>query len=521
MKKISGMIGVVLLLAGIVSCSKSPSTSIIGPVSTPISTPIGPITSSPATSSAGGKDDNIKFTVYSVNDTHGSIESNPEAQIAGLAKIKTAITSDSDYDPASSVILSAGDMFQGTAISNINKGELMVDVMNEFPFDAMTVGNHEFDWGLEPTLNKLVEKAAFPFLGANISRKDLKPIPSIKNSVLLEKGGYKIGVVGSIEHGIDSSILYTNVKDYLIADDYNIVLKEGEKLRKEGADYVLFLTHQGYTNNAIMLANSAVFDAVLLGHEHTVVDHYEMIGSRKIPVLMAGANGQQYSKIVFYEDGTNSQSVNFISNEMSETLEVDPTIQALIDKTKKENDAILSEVLFTTDGYFSRYQNSAFPTNGSLGTLITKSLYEYAVSKGLTNVIAFHNKAGVRADFPCYSNVCDFTYENLYQISPFDNQVHYIIKKGNEIPSSLYNHFYYGYDPLTNKLADGSTVTNDTVLNFVTIEYLTANPDFPDFYSPTPLLPGDEAVDIREALLTVFRPLDKVSVNDYPFGKTV
>lgn len=521
MKKITEITGVFLLLAGLVSCGGTPSSSTPNPssiinsgTSSNIDSSTNPLPSRP------DDDDNIIFSAYAVNDTHGNIESNPELQIAGLAKIKTAITSDPDYDPKHSIILSAGDMFQGTAISNINKGELMIDVMNEFPFDAMAIGNHEFDWGLEATLDNLYNRAYFPFLGANISRKDGKDIPSIHNSSTIYRDGYKIGVVGSIEYGIDSSILYTNVKDYDIKDDADIVLSEGKKLKEAGADFLIFLTHQGYGNTPISIAESGMFDAVLLGHSHEVIDQTVSVGSKKVPMLMAGANGQNYSKVVFYENGYISQSVNFIDNAMSESLVVDERIQDIINKSKADYETVLKEVLFTTDGYFSRYENEGY-RSGSLGGLVAKSLYDYGVSKGLTNVIAFHNKGGVRADFPCYSNVCDFTYENLYQISPFDNQVHYITKKGNEIPSSLYSHFYYGYDPSTNKLADGTTVTADTEINFVTIEYLTANPEYPDFYSPTPLLPGDEPVNIREALLAVLRPQDHISVSDYPFGKTV
>lgn len=87
----------------------------------------------------------------------------------GLAKIREYIYNyDKDYNPDYSIFVSAGDMFQGTGVSNLTQGQAMSEIMNSFPFDAMAIGNHEFDWGLKTVLEKNKDIANYKFLSCNI-----------------------------------------------------------------------------------------------------------------------------------------------------------------------------------------------------------------------------------------------------------------------------------------------------------------------------------------------------------------
>ena len=187
-----------------ISSSSSNSTSSSIP-----SESISSSSSSSSTSSSSTKE-NHNLVIYAVNDTHGRIEEDSSSNIMGLAKIREYIYNyDKDYNPDYSIFVSAGDMFQGTGVSNLTQGQAMSEIMNSFPFDAMAIGNHEFDWGLKTVLEKNKDIANYKFLSCNIFDRETNDLVSgLVPSTIVQKGGYKVGIVGSIMAGIDSSISY-------------------------------------------------------------------------------------------------------------------------------------------------------------------------------------------------------------------------------------------------------------------------------------------------------------------------
>lgn len=104
---------------------------------------------------------------YTMNDTHGAVEYIEDSRQAGIAKISSYVRNEAIANPDNSVILSSGDMWQGSADSNLTNGLVMVDWMNLVGFEAMAIGNHEFDWGADRIAENALE-ANYPFLGINI-----------------------------------------------------------------------------------------------------------------------------------------------------------------------------------------------------------------------------------------------------------------------------------------------------------------------------------------------------------------
>lgn len=87
--------------------------------------------------------------------------------VSGAAYLAKMIQEERSQNPDGTLLLAAGDMFQGTPVSNLFKGQPIIDVMNFLKFDAMAVGNHEFDWGKD-TYKRLITASGFPDLSANI-----------------------------------------------------------------------------------------------------------------------------------------------------------------------------------------------------------------------------------------------------------------------------------------------------------------------------------------------------------------
>ena len=194
------------------------------------------------------------YEFYCVNDFHGSIveQMNGNYYESGIAKYFGKLKEYKAKDPEHTIILSAGDMFQGSLESNSNYGRLVIDAMNNVGFDAMTVGNHEFDYG--PI--RLLENATlmdFPLLGGNVIRYDHGSTGELWNeaiapSTIIERGGNKIGIVGMIGYGQTSSITSSFVQDITFESPLKLAQDEALRLREEeDCSLVIYVIHDDMT----------------------------------------------------------------------------------------------------------------------------------------------------------------------------------------------------------------------------------------------------------------------------------
>ena len=132
---------------------------------------------------------------YAINDLHGKLadaDTHP-----GVDELTTYLKNARKTDEYV-VLLSAGDMWQGSAESNLTKGQIMTDWMNDLDFDAMVQGNHEYDWGSEH-IEANSKTAEFPFLAINVfDRQTNKRVDYCDASVIVEAGNLEIGIIGAI-----------------------------------------------------------------------------------------------------------------------------------------------------------------------------------------------------------------------------------------------------------------------------------------------------------------------------------
>ena len=145
------------------------------------------------------------------------------------------------------VLLSSGDMWQGSAESNMTHGQVIVDWMNELDFAAMAMGNHEYDWG-EDAIEANAAMAEFPFLGINIFDVETgERVDYCESSTMVDCGGIQIGIIGAIGDCY-SSIAVEKVDDvyFMVGDDLTrLVMEESTRLRAAGADFIIYLLHDG------------------------------------------------------------------------------------------------------------------------------------------------------------------------------------------------------------------------------------------------------------------------------------
>ena len=158
-------------------------------------------------------------------------------------------------------------MFQGSADSNLTRGYMVNYSMQYVGFDAMTLGNHEFDW-TDEWIKKNAElqynTSTIPYLGANILKDGA--IPSfLKKSVVLQRGDYKIGVIGTIGNSLEDTIIKSSLEGYEFVEYKTIVDTEAARLKTEEAcNAVILLSHEDAENMEAVVGIDAAFG----GHSH-------------------------------------------------------------------------------------------------------------------------------------------------------------------------------------------------------------------------------------------------------------
>ena len=214
----------------------------------------------------------VTFDFISVNDIHGKF-SDTAAQ-PGVDEMTTYFNQTRQNNP-NTILLSTGDAWQGTAESGLTFGKLMTEWMNETGFVAMTLGNHEYDWG-EEYIEENAELAEFPFLACNVYDRFTGELAEYcQPSILIEQSGVQIGVIGAMGNCY-SSISADFTKNVLFKTGYQLttlVKLESAKLRNQGADFIVYAIHDGYNNDYEHyddeLSQGGYVDVVFEGHTHS------------------------------------------------------------------------------------------------------------------------------------------------------------------------------------------------------------------------------------------------------------
>ncbi|MDY0063776.1 MAG: YmdB family metallophosphoesterase, partial [Bacilli bacterium] len=372
------------------------------------------------------------LTIYSINDFHGDVLD----EDGNFSVIGNYLMNQKQTNPENTVIISVGDMFQGTAISNMSNGKVVVEMMNEIGFDAMTIGNHEFDWGIE-VLSSYRDgvgfDADFPFLSANIAEKATEELVDwAEPYAIVEKGDIKVGIIGLIGQYLTSSISPSIIEPFEFLPEFSIARELAYELRTEhDVDVVILSIHSNttYDNQAYAnLTGDYQIDAVLNGHTHSLYEG-ELEGTDQIamPYVQSGSSGSHIGKITLSLDE---------NNVVTQGQAMNLTVQA---NMAAEN-AVLSEIM---NRYNEEVELIAGEIIGVAGITIERELgTEWAadVIKLATNQdIGLINMGGIRSSgFPIYQND-NITVGDIWEIMPFDNYVKTVKVKAEDIVNVAYS----------------------------------------------------------------------------------
>ena len=367
----------------------------------------------------------LSFDFLAVNDFHGSLEENSTEP--GIAKLATAIKTERAKNPNRTYLTSTGDMWQGSADSNITRGTLVTEIMNDLNFDSMTLGNHEFDWTTE-WIHRNKQAANFPFLACNIKDKAAslaagKDIFTTELSdpyklIVNETSGVSIGIIGAIGKGITSSIVASAVKNYEFVDPTPLIAKHSAELRALGADIIIFSYHHGAA--ADLLSRPAIaeyVDAIFVAHTHLEETGMLTYGSHSAPYIQGQSNGKKLSKVRLNYDTVNREvSVGSYYNIdiIGGKYEADAATQRTYDYFYENEIKTIKE---SKVSYSSSTVNTTTILNFTLDQMLRK--YHTLDSKVIA---AVHNGGGVRSSIPSG----DITYGDVYKALPFDNNLYIV-----------------------------------------------------------------------------------------------
>lgn len=422
--------------------------------------------------------------IYYINDTHGALIQ--DGRDIGIDHLANLIKTRKTQSPEHVLFLAGGDILQGTAISNHYQGRSTIELLNESLLDAFTIGNHEFDWGLD-VIQRYADgddtngEAAFPFLAANIHQTSDDAIPAgFEPYTIIERGDRKIGIIGTIGFGLESSIAASRVAGYYFSDPVALVAQYASHMRTNlDVDVVLVMAHDsGNLNQAVSaLTGDARVDAIFNGHSHREYA-IEMNG---IPVMQSGSSLEYVGHLrLFLDDSgvTTYEAVNL--SRYSEILlqTADPAAATLLQGFIDETDALFNTPIIDSGADYYSSQLSDW-----LAHLMR-------VATGVD--IAFHNYGGTRTGIDSGDTI---TMGTLYEIWPFDN-----IIKTVELDGAILNNLMISgmaYDSAQTSFDAG------TLYRVATNDYVFDQPDNPFLNGTNPTNTGILLRDLVAEELTL------------------
>lgn len=409
-----------------------------------------------------GAEEPFSLKVFHTNDMHASID-----DFGKMAAFLEAERAKVDH----SLYLDAGDVSSGNPVVDLQSGAPIFTLLNAMELDAMTIGNHEFDYGQEAfQSNKTLSN--FPWLSANMTITDPSiPIDGVEPYHIFEFDGIKVGVLGLTEAPpatSPSGIVGLNFNAYLDT------VTQYASLREE-VDVLIGLNHVGIADDRRIAEATDFFDVIIGGHSHTQLDTPEIVNGTAI--VQSGSNARNIGMLTITLDEVTGEVTVEGALQPVEALDdevVDTEVQALVDGFNDASEELLSEVLGQTNTGLSR--EDRWLGDVQLGNMITDALRNFANTD-----IAITNNGGIRASI----EPGDITAGDVFTVDPFGNVVTIVEMTGRDLKEVIaysYHRSLEDYGPQIDLQTSGLTYTIYT--------------DEDGLYADSELFVGGEPIDL-------------------------
>jgi 5'-nucleotidase len=408
--------------------------------------------------SAGAALADYELTILHINDFHSRIESinkydstcsaEDEAKNAcfgGAARLKTAFEQTRAGLAGKNVLsLNAGDNFQGSLFYTTYKGAAEAEVMNAIGFDAMTVGNHEFD-DSEDALSTFLNKVQFPVVTANLEANEKSRIAGkIKPYVIKEVGGQKIAIIGAVTN--DTPELSSPGPNIKIGVDVDAITKQVQAVKALGVNKIIALTHVGYPRDLAVIAKIPDVDVVVGGHSHTLLSNTDKAaagpyptmvdnpGGYKVPVVTAASYSKYLGDLtVVFDDNGVVKSAKGDPILVDASFKPDPVLAARIKELGAPIEAMKHKIIGKTADAVDGSRDTCRARECSMGNLVADAMLDKTRSEGAE--IAIANGGGLRASI----DAGDVSMGEVLTVLPFQNTIATFKLKGEDVKAALEN----------------------------------------------------------------------------------
>ena len=395
-----------------------------------------------------------EIVILYTNDAHaymGNHEGEGKEDALTYSKIATL------KEREDAILVDAGDHIQGTAYGGMDKGQTIVRLMNQVGYDLATLGNHEFDYGMDGRINVTDHWAEYPYLSCNFYHEtDGIPGDLVLDAYrIVEKNGKKIAFVGittpetltattpayfqnesgqyiyGIAGGEDGSALYAAVQSAVDA------------AAAEGADYIIALGHLGVDRSASpwtsreVIANTTGLDAFIDGHSHTTIPSETVLAKDGAPVILTqtGSYLQTLGKLTIGTDGTLTSAL--FTQEALASVSPDPEVKMTEDHWISEIEGQLGKVIGNASIIFDNFDENGSrlvrKQSTNTGDFAADALYHLFSEMDMDVDVAVMNGGGIRNT----ALTGQLTYLSCKQIHTFGNVACLLTVSGQQLLDAL------------------------------------------------------------------------------------
>jgi 5'-nucleotidase/UDP-sugar diphosphatase len=473
-----------------------------------------------------------RIQILHTNDIHGRLDSvrvatgSSSFEQGGMALIGGVIAKQRARAPDRTLVLDAGDAWVGTLISAIDRGRSIVQAMSLAGYDAMALGNHDFDWGQEE-LALRAKEASFPLLTANVVlERTGGPPPFAKPYVVKDLGIAKVAVIG-LTYPSSTIIRAASVQGLRFTSPVDSVKRYLPEMRQQ-ATVIVALTHLGLEGGSARLGGDTQLatevpeiDLIIGGHDHRAFRTAQTVNETKI--FQTGANSENVGRVeVSIELATKKvtavQGSDVLLTVSTGAAQPHPEIAKLVAERRAEADKYASRVLGRTEEFLQGSRDM----NDPLGNLVVDALLDYGTKQSWKSDLAFYNGAGLRASI----GIGEITYGKLAEVLPFQNTVVSVDLTGAQVKEVMegmagsagrlfmaggtmaYRFTNGARKRVLSATVGGAPLDPARVYRVVTIDYLHGGGDgHTGFGKGTNVIYGDVDVDVVAAYIQANAPL--------------
>ncbi|PZO65283.1 MAG: multifunctional 2',3'-cyclic-nucleotide 2'-phosphodiesterase/5'-nucleotidase/3'-nucleotidase [Paracoccus denitrificans] len=409
---------------------------------------------------AGTAQANFVLHVLHTNDFHSRVEqvnkndSTCDAETAaknecfgGSARLKTEVDrlrkEIADKGEAS-ILLDAGDQYQGSLFYNYYKGKDTVELMNLLGYDAMTVGNHEFDDG-PMGLVTLLDGAKFPVVSANIDVTGSNELEGkLKPDVVLDVGDQKIGIIGATT--VETPEIASPGPSLVFKDPIESIEQRAQELTDQGVDKIIALTHIGYNVDQELAAKAAGIDAIVGGHTHTFLSNDDPDADGPYPTMVKGPDGGDVPivtaltagkylghLVLEFDDKGNVVSASGAPILLDSAIPEDPAVAARVKELAQPLEELRNKQVAELKVPLNADRADCRARECIMGNVVTDAMLDRVKSQGID--IAIENGGGLRASI----DAGPVTMGEVISVLPFQNTLSTFRLSGANILKALEN----------------------------------------------------------------------------------